>query len=135
MNAAKDCQWDVQLTDGRAFAHLNRRKSLRVVSIPGLPFEIKEDFTTKGMSGDIRYAEVEDGWIVAFNAGEWGAGLWWFSPDGVERRKISEEYIEGFFRTSVGLVGVASELLDPTTGYLLTGVLPSTVHSGQARRS
>lgn len=118
------CRWDVQLRDGRAFAKLKRHKMLNgaprpVFSVSGLPFELKENFTMKGMTGDIVYAEVDDGWIVAFNGGEWGAGLWWFSPDGIEKKKISEEWIDGFFRTGVGLVAVASKLLVPTTGYLV----------------
>jgi hypothetical protein len=27
-------------------------------------------------------AKVDDGWLVGFDAGEFGGGLWWFSPDG-----------------------------------------------------
>lgn len=114
------CRWDVQLRDGWAIASLDRGKGApKQAPVAGLPFELKQDFATKGMRGDILYAEVDDGWIVAFNGGEWGAGLWWFSPDGIDKRMISEEWIDGFFRTGVGLVAVAANFLTPATGYLI----------------
>ena len=114
-----DCQWDVQLRDGRAFARLSSRSSAQAVSDSGPPFELKEDFTTKGMKGDILYSEVDDGWIVAFDGGEWGSGLWWFSPDGVDKRMISEDSIGGFFRAGVGLIALAKNLMIPSSGYLV----------------
>jgi hypothetical protein len=50
--------------------------------------------------------EVSDGWIVSFNAGEFGGGLWWFSPDGKERHKIAEARIRGFIPTEAGLLAL-----------------------------
>jgi hypothetical protein len=36
--------------------------------------------------------QVDDGWLVAYNRGEWGATLWWFSKDGARRYHISSKY-------------------------------------------
>ena len=32
--------------------------------------------------------KTPDGWIVGFDAGEWGGGLYWFSPDGTRHYQI-----------------------------------------------
>jgi hypothetical protein len=58
------------------------------------------------MYGDMSIAEVPDGWIIAFDAGEWGGALWWFSPDGTTRRRISDDQVLGFARTEPGLIAL-----------------------------
>lgn len=65
-----------------------------------LPFEIEPGSAKEGLSGTRKSIRVEDGWIVGFNAGEFGAGLWWFSPDGKTRRKISSHHVIEFFQAS-----------------------------------
>lgn len=56
--------------------------------VDSLPFRIAAG---PDRQGD-RYVEaVPGGWIVGFNAGEFGGGLWWFSADGAESRRISPE--------------------------------------------
>ncbi len=57
-------------------------------------------------SGRWYSVKVSDGWIIGFNAGEWGARLWWFSPDGKKREKISEDQVVGFFLTDAGLLAL-----------------------------
>jgi hypothetical protein len=49
---------------------------------------------------------VEDGWLVAYNGGEWGGALWWFSPDGKRGRKVSSHRVNQFVRTKDGLFAV-----------------------------
>jgi hypothetical protein len=51
-----------------------------------LPFAYAEGRDRQGS----RYvARVTDGWLVGFDAGEFGGGLWWFSErDGHESRRI-----------------------------------------------
>jgi hypothetical protein len=44
-----------------------------------LPFKYSPD---DGRRGTRRVLRVSDGWLVGFDAGEWGGGLWWFSRDG-----------------------------------------------------
>lgn len=38
-------------------------------------------------------AEVDGGWVVAYDRGEWGGAVWWFSPDGRERREVSRHQV------------------------------------------
>ena len=42
---------------------------------------------TLGHAG-IRVQPVEDGWLVGFNGGEWGGGLWWIDRDGAAAQLI-----------------------------------------------
>ena len=42
--------------------------------------------------------KVSDGWLIAYNRGEWGASLWWFSGDGKEHYKISDHQVNQFLR-------------------------------------
>jgi hypothetical protein len=43
-----------------------------------------------------RVIKVNDGWLAAFNRGEFGAFLWWFSADGKKRYKVSDHQINEF---------------------------------------
>ena len=50
-----------------------------------LPFEVTPDRDRKGN----RWAtEVPDGWIVGFDDGEFGGGLWWFNRDGTRSQRV-----------------------------------------------
>jgi hypothetical protein len=40
--------------------------------------------------------KAPDGWIVGFDAGEWGGGLYWFSPDGKEHYQITPPHPVGW---------------------------------------
>ena len=42
--------------------------------------------------GDRHVLGVADGWLVGFNAGEFGGGLWWFSFDGKRSKRISSPW-------------------------------------------
>ena len=44
--------------------------------------------------------KVADGWLVGFNDGEWGGALYWFSPDGTAKYKISKHQIVDYIQTS-----------------------------------
>jgi hypothetical protein len=94
-------EWVVTLRDGRPVAHLRGKET----PAP-LPFEIAPGTAREGLSGWRYSIKVSDGWIVAFNAGEFGAGLWWFSPDGKKRDKISEAWINDFIETKSGLLAL-----------------------------
>ncbi|MHB1558357.1 MAG: hypothetical protein ACYC61_12930 [Isosphaeraceae bacterium] len=71
-----------------------------------LPFEIPRGTAAEGLYGSRFSAKVDDGWIVAFNYGEFGAGLWWFSPNGKRRQKLAEAWINGFVPTDAGLLAL-----------------------------
>jgi hypothetical protein len=75
----------------------------RQEAYPKLPFEVPQGSAKEGLAGEWFSAQVADGWIIGYNAGEFGAGLWWFSPDGTTRYKISEDQVVGFFKTNAGV--------------------------------
>lgn len=52
--------------------------------------------------GASRFARVDDGWLVGFNEGEFGAALYWFSEDGRRHYRISEHQVVQFFPTAKG---------------------------------
>ena len=43
-----------------------------------------------------RLARVKDGWLAGYDAGEFGAELWWFSTDGSKKYKVSDDQINQF---------------------------------------
>jgi hypothetical protein len=50
-----------------------------------LPFRVTGE---SNRSGDRHVLRVSDGWIVGFDDGEFGGGLWWFSPLGRDAIRI-----------------------------------------------
>jgi hypothetical protein len=70
-----------------------------------LPFETDPELSG-GSRGTRTSIKVEDGWIVGFNTGEFGAALWWFSPDGKARYKISKHWVVNLVPTTAGLLVV-----------------------------
>lgn len=40
--------------------------------------------------------KVEGGWIAAYNEGEFGSAIYWFSMDGKKKKKLSEHQINAF---------------------------------------
>ena len=96
-------EWVVSLRDGHPCAELRSRPAGQSVT---LPFEIEPGSASEGLAGRRLSTKVADGWIVAFNAGEFGAGLWWFSPDGKKRAKIAEAWVKDFLLTDAGLLAL-----------------------------
>ena len=62
-------------------------------------------FTPKAgqFRGASSFARVDDGWLVGFNQGEWGAALYWFGPDGKRNYKVSDHQVVDFFSLADGL--------------------------------
>jgi hypothetical protein len=67
--------------------------------------EPRPKFTPKadGFRGASSFAAVDDGWLVGFNEGEFGAGLYWFSDDGRKKYKISHHQVVDFFTLPDGV--------------------------------
>lgn len=96
-------EWVVFLSEDRPRVRLRDRRD----EVPSpLPFTIAPGSRQDGLAGRRLSAKVADGWIVSFNGGEFGAGLWWFSPDGKDRYKIAEAWIQGFIPTDAGLLAL-----------------------------
>jgi hypothetical protein len=49
------------------------------------------------------FASVEDGWLVGFNEGEFGAAVYWFSRDGSRNYKVSDHQVVDFFSLPDGI--------------------------------
>lgn len=60
-----------------------------------LPFSIENE---KGMLGERHIQKVNDGWIIGFNAGEFGGSLWWFNENGKSRKKLIDKNVVGLVR-------------------------------------
>ena len=71
-----------------------------------LPFAIRPGLPGERLAGERIAQKVVDGWLVGFNDGEFGAALWWFSPDGTRRYHVSDDHVVGFAPTKVGLLAV-----------------------------
>jgi hypothetical protein len=96
-------EWVVSLRDGHPRAEIRNREE----ELPTpLPFELEKGTAEEGLAGRRFSTKVVDGYIVAFNAGEFGAGLWWFSPDGKKRDKIAEAWVKGYIPVDDGLLAL-----------------------------
>jgi hypothetical protein len=51
---------------------------------------------TKEMPGRAIVQKVVNGWLVGFNAGEFGGGLWWTDRSGRRTRKLTGENVRAF---------------------------------------
>lgn len=85
--------------NGKVFATLKKQFLTQV---------IKPDFTPE--AGQFKKAtifkRVDDGWLVGFNHGEFGAALYWFNHNGKSHYKISNHWIVDFFMLSDGIYAI-----------------------------
>jgi hypothetical protein len=51
---------------------------------------------TKEMIGKPTAQKVDDGWLVGFDAGEFGGGLWWADQSGQHTKKLTGEHVVAF---------------------------------------
>ncbi len=68
----------------------------------------------KGMVGLQRTLKVQNGWLLGFDGGEFGGGLWFAADDGAARM-LTGENVHGFVETPQGilvLAGLAHMTLD-----------------------
>ncbi len=99
-------EWVVYLREGRPSVRTQKRSE---DDRGKLPFAVAKGFR------NVQVAKVADGWIVASNYGEFGAELWWFSPEGKSRYQISREHVRGFLqndRELFALEGLAHKGID-----------------------
>jgi hypothetical protein len=115
-------QWVVFLRGDRPSVRLrvdNRGKGSpypeRQEAYPPMPFSIQQGSMAEGLAGEWFSVQVSDGWVIGFNKGEWGGALWWFSPDGKKRYKISGDQVVGFFKTDAGLLALEEGISYGTT--------------------
>ncbi|HEY9109944.1 MAG TPA: hypothetical protein VIN58_24975, partial [Roseateles sp.] len=86
-------EWQVHLDGQRICARLDEQVSgQRPKFVP----------QADGFRGASSFARVDDGWLVGFNQGEFGAALYWFSENGRQHYRISEHQVVQFFPTTSG---------------------------------
>ena len=66
------------------------------------PFEPR----VRGYAAPAAVAEVDDGWLIAYSDGEFGAALYWFSADGRQNHEISRNQVLRFFILRDGLYAI-----------------------------
>ena len=90
--------------------------------IDPLPPAINEKNVPGG--GARHVLQVEDGWLVGRDAGEFGGGLWWFDSRGGGREQLARDNVVGLSKSSKGvlvLTGLAHLGLDYGSVLLVTG--------------
>jgi len=94
-----ECQWHLfRDAQGLAIYHTEAPRD-------AVPVDRKDSDEKIGWEGHglRRVLEVEDGWIVALDVGEFGAGLWWIAKDGRRQKKLGEPHVVALIRTKVGV--------------------------------
>jgi hypothetical protein len=77
-----------------------------------LPAQVK---LSKEMIGTRTVLRTMDGWLVGFDGGEFGGGLWWFSRNGQDIKKLPTNNVHAISKTPDGifvLEGIAHLSLD-----------------------
>jgi len=84
-------EWSVYKEDGKPSAKSGQEAPAKRPNQP--------KFTPKAgkFDGASECVAVDDGWLVGFNEGEFGAALYWFSQDGKRNYKVSGHQIISFF--------------------------------------
>lgn len=96
-NYAND-EYAVTVRGGLTFAE---KKQHEPDTGPALSFTPK----TSGVRGRRHVLAVADGFLVGFDAGEWGGSLWWYSKDGAQSVKLADENVHGLVAMGPDLVG------------------------------
>jgi hypothetical protein len=92
--------WRVYLESGKPRAKLIEDSNDD--SSDQAPFDAKAD----EFRGASRFKQVDDGWLVGFNHGEFGAALYWFDPSGKHYYKISNHQVVAFFNLPDGIYAI-----------------------------
>lgn len=67
------------------------------------PFAVPPAVADADRFGDRHVLRTDDGWLVGWDAGEFGGGLWWFSPDGARSYKIAIPRLQAFVENVLSL--------------------------------
>ena len=92
-------EWRVTVREG-VTAQLTHRE--RDDGSLGLPFTPRAE----NFAGASSAIHVPDGWLVAFNHGEFGAALYWFDETGEHNYKVSDNQVVAFVQLPDRLVAV-----------------------------
>lgn len=82
-------EWRVSTVDGRVCAKpIAANEHALTAERPAFVVDVD------GFQDASKFARVDDGWLVGFNHGEFGAALYWFSLDGKRHHRMSENQID-----------------------------------------
>ena len=104
-----DLSWRVFTKNGKALASNDPEAPVKPSERPKFTPKVaarKSDSAYNLFQGGSAFAAVDDGWLVGFNQGEFGAALYWFSRDGKRNYKISNHQIVDFVTLSNGVYAV-----------------------------
>ena len=99
-------EWRVEPNAGGVKITLNTEPDRRDPLPPGVSFA----GVAVNPKGTRRVMRVEDGWLVGLDAGEFGGSLWWFGPNGQDRKRLAVVNVVGFAKISgaaLALVGLS----------------------------
>lgn len=88
-----------------------------------LPLHLDETTFSARKSARRHVLEVDDGWLIGFDAGEYGGALWWLSQDGSKRERLVNENVQGIAMLGsriVVLTGLAHLSMDTGHAFDLT---------------
>lgn len=94
MNANySDHSWVVQCENGKVTASLEEDSKPKSDEVPTFDTTVK----LQDSEGEATlFLRVDDGWIAAYDKGEFGRSVYWFNEDGSQRRKLSDHQINEF---------------------------------------
>ena len=103
--------WIVSLRDGHPHVEWKddwKAPDVRARNLPAFLYTTKGNPSMFGSVDDLCVYQVEDGWLVGCDSGEWGGSLSWYSADGRETYDIPDGDQVGFFlETPMGVLAFA----------------------------
>jgi hypothetical protein len=94
-------EWRVSLSEAGTAQIVSRPKPYGAKSSKlDLPVGVKRQ---KGMIGVESTFKLQNGWLLGFDAGEFGGGLWFADVDG-KTQELSKENVHGFIETQQGVL-------------------------------
>ena len=93
-------EWAVSIESGRVNAKLTA--DVKPAEKPNFSLDCKD--VPIQIRDAVRCSQqVENGWLVAYNRGEFGGALWWFSINGATNRQLSPDQVNQFVKTKDGI--------------------------------
>jgi len=114
-NHSRD-EWRIAIERGAA--RISKATTREPDSGPPLPFELPK---LQEVRGRRHVLAVDGGFLIGFDAGEWGGSLYWFSRDGGKHAKLGGENVHGLVA------------LGPDTALAIEGLAHLTLSEGAVR--
>jgi len=100
-------EWQVSNDRGNIEIERRLEQASGVTSLPSLPPSLKLEqgmpgrTVTAGLRTAIRY---QNGWLIAYDAGEWGGGLWLTNEDGSKTKRIIDSNVRAVMPFDDGIL-------------------------------